>query len=86
MEFVKSLKYAKLIKYIFFALMGSILFFIFKSQNTFLSCTYDNANFCGFIHWDSFWMELGIATISLYLFEGIIGLPVFSGSPEKALD
>ena len=29
--------------------------------------------------------EAGLATISLYLFEGIIGLPVFSGTPEKGL-
>ena len=29
--------------------------------------------------------KLGVATISLYLFEGIIGLPVFSGTPEKGL-
>ena len=29
--------------------------------------------------------KMGVATISLYLFEGIIGLPVFSGSPEKGV-
>ena len=29
--------------------------------------------------------NLGLATISLYLFEGIIGLPVFSGTPEKGI-
>jgi biotin transport system substrate-specific component len=29
--------------------------------------------------------KLGVATIALYLFEGIIGLPVFSGSPEKGV-
>jgi biotin transport system substrate-specific component len=29
--------------------------------------------------------KLGLATISLYLFEGIIGLPVFSGTPEKGI-
>ena len=29
--------------------------------------------------------KLGVATISLYLFEGIIGLPVFSGTPEKGV-
>jgi biotin transport system substrate-specific component len=29
--------------------------------------------------------KLGLATVSLYLFEGIIGLPVFSGSPEKGI-
>ena len=32
-----------------------------------------------------FGWRLGVATISLYLFEGIIGLPVFSGTPEKGL-
>jgi biotin transport system substrate-specific component len=32
-----------------------------------------------------FGWKLGLATISLYLFEGIIGLPVFSGSPEKGV-
>ena len=29
--------------------------------------------------------RLGLFTIALYLFEGIIGLPVFSGTPEKGL-
>ena len=32
-----------------------------------------------------FGWKLGLATVSLYLFEGIIGLPVFSGTPEKGL-
>ena len=29
--------------------------------------------------------KLGVATVGLYLFEGIIGLPVFSNSPEKGI-
>jgi biotin transport system substrate-specific component len=29
--------------------------------------------------------KLGLATVSLYLFEGIIGIPVFSSSPEKGV-
>merc|ERR1711965_353753 len=32
-----------------------------------------------------FGWKLGLATMSLYLFEGIIGLPVFSGTPEKGI-
>ena len=32
-----------------------------------------------------FGWKLGMATVSLYLFEGIIGLPVFSGTPEKGV-
>ena len=30
-----------------------------------------------------FGWKLGVAIITLYLLEGIIGLPVFSGTPEK---
>ena len=30
-------------------------------------------------------IKLGLATISLYLLEGIAGLPVFSNSPEKGI-
>ena len=33
----------------------------------------------------AFGWRLGVATVSLYLFEGIIGLPVFSGTPEKGV-
>ena len=33
----------------------------------------------------TFGWKLGLATVFLYLFEGIIGLPVFSGTPEKGL-
>ena len=33
----------------------------------------------------AFGWKLGLATVSLYLFEGIIGLPVFSGAPEKGV-
>ena len=33
----------------------------------------------------SFGYKIGLATVSLYLFEGIIGLPVFSNSPERGI-
>ena len=29
--------------------------------------------------------KIGLLTVSLYLFEGIIGLPVFANSPEKGI-
>jgi biotin transport system substrate-specific component len=32
-----------------------------------------------------FGWKLGLTTVSLYLIEGIIGLPVFSGTPEKGI-
>ena len=33
----------------------------------------------------SFGYKIGLATVGLYLSEGIIGLPVFSNSPEKGI-
>ena len=33
----------------------------------------------------AFGWRLGLATIALYLFEGMVGLPVFSGTPEKGV-
>ena len=33
----------------------------------------------------TFGWKIGVATISLYLLEGIIGFPVFAGTPEKGL-
>ena len=33
----------------------------------------------------AFGYKVGLATVSLYLFEGIIGLPVFSNSPERGI-
>ena len=32
-----------------------------------------------------FGYKLGLATVILYLFEGIVGIPVFSNSPEKGV-
>ena len=33
----------------------------------------------------SFGYKIGLATVSLYLLEGIVGLPVFSNSPERGV-
>ena len=33
----------------------------------------------------SFGYKIGLATVSLYLIEGIMGLPVFSNSPERGV-
>ena len=86
MEFVKSLKQSKLIKYIFFALMGSILLALSsKVKIPFYPVPMTMQTFVVLFIGIAFGWKLGIATISLYLFEGIIGLPVFSGSPEKGV-
>ena len=33
----------------------------------------------------TFGYKIGLATVGLYLFEGVIGLPVFSNSPERGI-
>ena len=86
MEFAKSFKQTKLIKYIFIALLGSILLAISsKVKIPFYPVPMTMQTLVVLLIGICFGWKLGIATISLYIFEGIIGLPVFSGTPEKGL-
>ena len=86
MEFAKSFKQTKLIKYIFIALLGSILLAISsKVKIPFYPVPMTMQTFVVLLIGICFGWKLGIATISLYIFEGIIGLPVFSGTPEKGV-
>ena len=86
MELVKSLKQSKLIKYVFFALIGSIALAISsKIKIPFYPVPMTMQTFIVLVIGIGFGWKLGLATVSLYLFEGIIGLPVFSGTPEKGL-
>ena len=84
MELVKSLKQSKLLKYIFLALIGSIILAVSsKIKIPFYPVPMTMQTFVVLMIGIVFGWKLGLATVSLYLFEGIIGLPVFSGSPEK---
>ena len=86
MEFVKSFKQAKLIKYLFFALIGTIILAISsKIKIPFYPVPMTMQTLVILIIGIGFGWKLGIATVALYLFEGIIGLPVFSGTPEKGV-
>ena len=86
MEFVKSLKQTKIIKYIFIALLGSILLAISsKVKIPFYPVPMTMQTLVVLLIGICFGWKLGVATISLYLFEGVIGLPVFSGTPEKGI-
>ena len=86
MEFVKNFKQTKLIKYLFIALLGSILLAISsKIKIPFYPVPMTMQTFVVLFIGVAFGWKLGLATISLYLFEGILGLPVFSGTPEKGL-
>jgi len=86
MEFVKSLKQSKLIKYIFFALIGSIVLAISsKIKIPFYPVPMTMQTLVVLMIGIAFGWKIGLATVSLYLFEGMIGLPVFSGTPEKGI-
>ena len=86
MELVKSLKQSKLVKYIFLALMGSIILAISsKIRIPFYPVPMTMQTLIVLMIGIAFGWKLGLATVSLYLFEGIIGLPVFSGTPEKGI-
>ena len=86
MEFVKNLKQAKIIKYMFIALLGSLLLAISsKIKIPFYPVPMTMQTFVVLFIGIAFGWRLGLATVLLYLFEGIIGLPVFSGTPEKGL-
>ena len=86
MELVKSLKQSKLIKCIFFALMGSIVLAISsKIKIPFYPVPMTMQTLVVLMIGIAFGWKIGLATVSLYLFEGMIGLPVFSGTPEKGI-
>jgi biotin transport system substrate-specific component len=86
MELVKNLKQSKLLKYVFLALIGSIILAISsKIKIPFYPVPMTMQTLIVLIIGIGFGWKLGLATISLYLFEGIIGLPVFSGIPEKGV-
>ena len=86
MELVKSFRQSKLLKYIFLTLIGSIILAVSsKIKIPFYPVPMTMQTFIVLLIGIGFGWKLGLATISLYLFEGIIGLPVFSGTPEKGI-
>ena len=86
MELVKSLRQSKLVKYVFIALIGSIALAVSsKIRIPFYPVPMTMQTLVVLIIGIGFGWKLGLTTVSLYLLEGIIGLPVFSGTPEKGV-
>ena len=86
MESVKNFANTKLIRRIFIVLLGTVLLAISsKIKIPFYPVPMTMQTFVILVIGIGFGWKLGLATVSLYLFEGIIGLPVFSGTPEKGL-
>ena len=85
MEAVKS-QNVKILKYILIIFLGSILLTISsKIKIPFYPVPMTMQTFVVLFLGMSFGYKIGLATVSLYLLEGIIGLPVFSNSPEKGI-
>ncbi len=85
MELVKS-QNLKILKYILVIFLGSILLTISsKIKIPFYPVPMTMQTFVVLFLGMSFGYKIGLATVSLYLLEGIIGLPVFSNSPEKGV-
>ena len=86
MDLVKSFTQSKLIKNLFIVLTGTILLAISsKIKIPFYPVPMTMQTLIVLVIGIAFGWKLGLATVSLYLFEGIIGLPVFSGTPEKGI-
>ena len=86
MEIVKSLQNQKVLKSILVVLVGSILLTISaKIKIPFYPVPMTMQTFVVLFLGISFGYKIGIATVGLYLIEGIFGLPVFSNSPEKGV-
>ena len=85
MEVAKS-QNIRILKYILIIFLGSILLTISsKIKIPFYPVPMTMQTFVVLFLGISFGYKIGLATVSLYLIEGIVGLPVFSNSPEKGV-
>ena len=86
MELIKQNTQTKIIKSLLVILLGSIILAISsKIKIPFYPVPMTMQTFVVLFLGISFGWKIGLATISLYLFQGIIGLPVFAGTPEKGM-
>ena len=86
MELTKNIQQAKIIKSLLAVILGSIALTISaKIKIPFYPVPMTMQTFMVLFLGVSFGYKIGLASVALYLFEGIIGLPVFSNSPEKGV-
>ena len=86
MELTKNLTQPKIIKSFLAIVLGSIALTISaKIKIPFYPVPMTMQTFVVLFLGISLGYKIGLATIGLYLIEGIVGLPVFSNSPEKGV-
>ena len=86
MELTKNISQAKIIKSLITIILGSIALTISaKIKIPFYPVPMTMQTFVVLFLGVSLGYKIGLASVGLYLLEGIIGLPVFSNSPEKGV-
>ena len=86
MEAVKKIELNKIAKIILVAILGTLLLTISaKIKIPFYPVPMTMQTFMVLFLGITLGAKIGLLTISLYLFEGIFGLPVFAGTPEKGI-
>ena len=86
MEAVKKIELSKAVKIIFLALVGTLLLTISaKIKIPFYPVPMTMQTFMVLFIGITLGPKIGLLTVSLYLLQGIFGLPVFAGTPEKGL-
>ena len=86
MDLIKQNTQTQLIKLLLIVFFGSLILAISaKVKIPFYPVPMTMQTFVVLFLGISFGYKIGLATISLYLLEGIFGLPVFSNSPERGV-
>jgi len=86
MELVKNLNQSSIVKTFLIIILGSLALTISaKIKIPFYPVPMTMQTFVVMLFGLAFGYKIGLATVSLYLLEGIAGLPVFSNSPEKGV-
>ena len=86
MEAIKKIELNKIAKVILVTVLGTLLLTISaKIKIPFYPVPMTMQTFVVLFLGITLGSRIGLLTISLYLFEGIFGLPVFAGTPEKGI-
>ena len=86
MELTKNIYLQKYLKYFLIIIIGSVLLTISaKFKIPFYPVPMTMQTFVVLLAGMTFGYKIGVSIILVYLLEGILGLPVFSNSPEKGV-
>jgi biotin transport system substrate-specific component len=86
MEAIKKIEVNKIVKVILVAILGTLLLAISaKIKIPFYPVPMTMQTFIVLFLGITLGPKIGLLTVSLYLLEGIFGLPVFAGTPEKGV-